>query len=136
MTLALDPVTAALYTVLNVVAVTNLAPGGVSDDPAQGTAFPFVWLELNERQVGGLGVTYLPEIELRVHIFSNSTLQVAHQVGSAVLTLLKDAAALTVTGFTQAGRVVYEDTMPLTDQLLNGVKVHELVLRFRIWVEA
>lgn len=134
MALALDPVSAAVYTALNVAAVTSLAPGGVSDDPAQGTTFPFVWFELQEQDLHAFGTGYLPEFELRVHIYSATTPLVAQQVGGAVLSALKDVT-LTVAGFRPVASVVYEDAVPLPDQLLNGVKVHELVLRFRLWVE-
>ena len=134
--LSLDPVSAALYTALNVSALTSLATGGVSADPAQGVTFPFVWFEVLEaRDVRGFGTGGLPEVEVRVHVFSQyEGLKEAHQIAAKVIELLRDQA-LTVSGYTQAGLVFYDDTVVLPNQMLNGIKAHEVVSRFRIYVE-
>ena len=134
--LALSPATAAVYGALNVAAMTALAPGGVHDDVPQPAVFPFVLLELRERDLRGLGTGSLPEVEISVHAFSTSEgMKDAQAIAAKAVELLKDAA-LTVTGFTQAGRVFYDETIPLPDQLVNGVKCHELVVRFRLYLEA
>lgn len=133
--LALDPVSAAVYTALNVSAVTSLATGGVSDDPAQGTAFPFVWYEVSERDVRGLGTGGLPEVTLTVHVFSKyEGLTEAQSVMQQVIAALKDVS-LTITGYAHAGMVFYDDTLTFPNEMLNGVKTHELVSRFRIYAE-
>lgn len=134
--LALNPVSDGIYTALNVAALTDLATGGISNNPAQGTSFPFVWYEVSEsRDVRGFGTGGLPEVELRVHVFSQSeSLIEAQAIGQQVIALLRDQP-LTVTGYTQAGLVFYDETVPLLNQELNGVKVHELVCLFRIYVE-
>src|ERR1700752_3658503 len=67
---ALDAVSAAVYTALNVPAVTALATGGVSDDPSQGTVFPFIWFEVRMSNVGGLGSGELREVEVVVYSFT------------------------------------------------------------------
>ena len=133
--LSLDVVSAAVYSALNVAALTALAPGGISDATAQATTYPFVWYEVQEREFRGFGTGGLPEVELRTHVFStyHGMLQ-AQQVNAKVIELLRDVA-LTVSGYTQAGRVFYDSTIPLPNQILNGVQVHELVSLFRIYVE-
>jgi hypothetical protein len=52
---ALAPVSAGVYAALNVVALTALAPGGVCDDVAQNTGFPFVLFEVSERPQPAFG---------------------------------------------------------------------------------
>lgn len=136
MYLALQPVSVAVFTLLNVAALTALAPGGVTDDPAQGTAFPFVWYEVREaRDLRGFGTGGLPEIELRVHSFTTyEGMREAQLVNQKVIELLRDQA-LTVSGYDMCGHVFYDETVPLAEEELNGVKVHELVSMFRIYVE-
>jgi hypothetical protein len=68
--LALGPVSVGVFALLNVAALTALAPGGVCDDAAQGTTFPFVFYEVSERDIRGFGTGGLPEVELRVHAFT------------------------------------------------------------------
>ena len=133
--LALDPVSAAIYSKLNVAGLTALAPGGISAAFPQGTALPAVWFEVSERDIRGLGTGGLPEINLRVHTFSAyKGLKEAHQINQKVIELLRDVA-LTVTGYDMCGHVFYDETILLSDEELNGVKVHELVSRFRVYVE-
>jgi hypothetical protein len=134
--LALSPVTVAVYTALNVAGLTALATGGIYDDVPQAPSFPFVWYEVREaRDLRGFGTGGLPEVELRVHVFS--TYEGAAQVQSLtakVVELLKDVA-LTVTGYAQCGRVFYDATSEPFDELLNGQHVREQVSQFRIYVE-
>jgi hypothetical protein len=49
--------------------------------------------------------------------------------------LLKDAA-LTVSGYAMAGRVVWRETVKLGTTEINGVKVNEWVVLFTFWMEA
>lgn len=134
--LSLDPVSAAVYTALNVSALTDLVPGGISDAPGQGgTSYPLIWYEVSERDVRGLGTGGLPEISLRVHTFSEyGGLIEAQQVNQKVIQLLRDQA-LTITGYSQCGLVFYDETVLLADEELNGVKVHEIVSLFRIYAQ-
>lgn len=132
--LALDPVSAAVYTALNVSALTALIQG-LSDNPAQATIFPYVWYEVRERDVRGFGTGGLPEVELRVHTFSTyGGLLQAQQITQKVIQLLRDVA-LTIAGYDQAGHVFYDQTVPLVGEELNGYKVTELVSFFRIYAE-
>ena len=136
--LSLRPVSVGIYTLLNVAALTDLATGGISDSPAQGTAFPFVWFELREREARGFGAGGLPEVNLRVHTFIREDtaegLKEAYDVSQQAVTLLKDKK-VTVAGYTHAGSIFYDETVPLLNQVLNDVKVHELVSMFRFFVE-
>lgn len=145
---ALAPVSAGIYTVLNVAAVTALAPGGVGDDIAQrsvvpdatgnDTGYPFVLFEVHEQVVGGFGTKpgtgQLPQIDLLVHVFSKfEGMSEAQGVMEKVIQLLKDPPA--VTGYS-SWAIFHNDTINLGDQIVAGVKVKELVARFRLFVEA
>lgn len=134
--LALSPVSAAVYGVLNVASVTALAVGGVHDDVPQRPTYPFVWYEVQERDLRGFGTGELPEVTLRVHVFSQyAGLKQAQAVLRACVAVLKDVA-LTVAGYAMCGHVFYDETVTLVDEQIAGVKVHELVASFRIYVEA
>lgn len=137
-TLALSPVSAAVYGVLSGDATLSALVGGrVYDDVRQAAAFPFLWYEVREREARGFGGGGLPEVELRVHVFSSYRgPKEAQDILDRVLVLLKDQP-LTVSGFDHCGRVVfYEESVLLPDEEVNGVKCRELVGLFRLWVEA
>ncbi len=135
---ALSPVSAAVYTALNVAALTSLAPGGVSDDIAQLTGYPFVLFEVHEKALGGFGTKpglgQLPEIDLRVHVFSTfQGYSEAQAVMGQVIALLADPP--TVTGY-RSWAIFHDQTITLSDQEIAGRKVKELVGLFRLYVEA
>lgn len=134
---ALSPVAAGVFAVLNVAALTALAPGGIGDDIAQGTGYPFVLVELNEKAMGGFGTKpglgMLPEIDLRVHVFSQfQGWSEAQAVMATVLQLLADPP--TVSGFA-SWAIFHDRTIQLADEAIAGVKVKELVALFRLYVE-
>lgn len=133
---ALSAVAASVHAAINVAGVTSLATGGVFRDAApQAAAFPFVTHDVRERDVRGFGGGGLPEVDLRVHAYSTGATQAeAQSIIAAVVGLLKDAA-LTVSGYTQCGRVFYDHTEALQDVLINGVRCYELVAFFRVYVE-
>ncbi len=133
--LALSPVSIAVAGVLNVAGLTALATGGVFEDVAQASAFPFVFYEVQERAAGGFGTVGLPEIALRVHAFSAyEGAKEVQAIIQKVIELLRNVA-LTITGYTHCGRVFYDDTVALPNELVNGVKCYELVASFRIYAE-
>ena len=136
-TLALSPVSAAVYGVLSGDATLSALVGGrIYDDVRQAATYPYLWYEVRERDVRGFGDGALPEVEVRLHAFSSYRgAKETQDILNRCLTLLKDQP-LTVSGFTQAGRVVYDETVTLPDEDINGVKVRELVALFRVWVEA
>lgn len=135
---ALAPVSAALYGALNVAALTALAPGGVCDDVAQSTAFPFVLYEVSEAPQAALGVQpgiagAVSQIDLTVHVFSQyQGLLEAQGVLAKVVELLEQPVA--VTGFS-SWAIFYDGAIPIGDELVTGVKCKELVGTFRIEIE-
>src|SRR2546428_9469626 len=82
---------AGIYAVLNVAALLALAPGGVGDDIAQGTGYPFVLYEVHETPQGGFGTKpgtgQLPQIEDRKSTRLNSS---HDQISYAVFCLHKE----------------------------------------------
>lgn len=135
--LSLGPVSAAVYGVLSGDSTLSTAVGGrIYDDVRQGATFPYVWYEAREREARGFGTGTLPEVEVRVHVFSAYRgAKEAQDILDRVIVLLRDTS-LTVAGFDHCGKVIYEETVPVTDEDVNGVKVRELVGLFRLWVEA
>lgn len=134
---ALSPVSVAVYTALNVAAVTDLATGGVGDDIAQGTGYPFVLYEVHETANGGMGTKpgqgQLPQIDLMVHVFSQyDGLSEAQGVMDMVVAALADPP--TVSGY-GSWAIFHDETINLGDQIVAGLKVKELVARFRLYVE-
>lgn len=135
--LAASPVAEAVFALLTLDATLDaLIPGGVHDDLPQDPSYPCLWYELlTETDRRGLGTGSLPELELRVHVFTlYPGRQPAQAILDRVIALLKDAS-IVPTGWTQAGLVFYDSTTALPIDEMNGVKVHELVASFRIYVE-
>jgi hypothetical protein len=133
--LSLSPVSVGVYAALNVAGLTALVQTRIYDDVPQAPTYPFVWYEVSERDVRGFGTGGLPEVELRVHTFSKyAGMKEAQAINQKVIELLRDQL-VTVSGYTQAGRVFYDETLTFADELINGEKVQELVSQFRIYVE-
>lgn len=141
--LSLGPVTEALLARLNVPGFLAIAPGGATDDPPQGVAFPFVWLEVREAQnVGGLGTQpgqgARREIDLRLHAFSRSDQTVSwaqpQRVIAMALGLLFDGGPLVVTGYVCDRWQPDVRTVPLREVELQAVEVKELVTTLFFWV--
>lgn len=133
--LALSPVSVAVFTALNVAGLTALATGGVHDDVPRNPSFPFVWYEVRERELGRMGGGGFPEVELRVHVFSSyQGAKEPQAIGAKVVELLRDQS-ISISGYNQAGKIFYDETQLLTDELIAGVKVRELVSFFRIYAE-
>lgn len=132
---ALDAVSAAIYAALSAPAVTALATGGVSDDPAQGTAFPFVWFEVRMTNFGGLGGGELREVEVLTHTFTKGVgPRPAQQLDAKVQGQLTDQQ-LAIAGYEHCASVFYDDTVSVPVSELNGEKVHEVVSSFRLVVQ-
>lgn len=135
--LAASPVAEALYGVLVADAtLAGLLPGGLTDDVPQDPTFPFGWSEIfTEEDRRGLGEGGLPELDVRIHVYSAFGGKAEAQAAiDRILVLLKDAV-LTITGWTHCGKVFYDRTVTLQDEELSGVKCHELIAMFRIFVE-
>ncbi len=132
------PVGEAVFGLLQDDALQAATKGRVYDSLPEDPVRPCVWIEIfNESDRRGMGPGNMPEIELRTHVFSESGSNVeAQRIAQLIIALLKDVElSLSAAGFAPVGGIVYHETLPLTDQALNGIRVHELVSRFTIWVE-
>lgn len=134
--LALSPVSVGVYTALNVAGLTALVSSRIYDDLPQAPSYPCVWYEVQEENQHGYGTSGdVPQISLLVHVFSTyAGMAEAQTIAQKVIELLKHQA-ISVSGYTQAGRVFYDETVSLPEEEIEGVKVRELVARFRIYVE-
>lgn len=133
--LALGSVADAVYTALNVAGLTALVSSRIYDDVPQAPTFPFVWYEVHEREIGRMGGGGFPEIELRVHVFSKyeGTTE-GHTISKKVIELLRDQT-VSITGYNQAGKIFYDETKLLSDEVIAGEKCRELVSFFRVFAE-
>jgi hypothetical protein len=131
--LALDPVSVAVYTALNVASLQALATGGIFDDIPQEVSFPCVLYVVHEEENRGLGTGGLPKVDLNVHAYGLDLVGL-QAIAKKAIELLKDQL-LTVSGYNHCGAVFYDRTLTIPDSVINGVKVHELVAQFRIFVE-
>lgn len=133
---ALSPVSAAVYSTLNVAGLTALVSTRIYDNPPQNPTFPCVFFTVRERRIGSMGPASggPDELELRVYVYTASqSTKDAQTITQKVKELLRDKA-LTVTGYTQAGRVFHEDTLEPTLEEITGVRVLEQVSIFRLWM--
>jgi len=130
---ALGPVSAAVFSILNVASLKAAFPtgagcvGGVTDNPT-GTTYPVLWYEVQGSDIGSLGQgPDLTQIELRLHVFStwNGMLE-AQRVMREAIRLLKYSVP-TVAGYTMPMVGRPHDEIPLPFEEINGVKVRELV---------
>lgn len=110
--------------------------GRLYDSLPQDTPRPCSTFHLGKQNVGGMGAARGPfELTLRIYTFSDlGSLSEAQTIDGIIQNLLADAT-ITPTGFKQAGTIVYEQTLTFDDSELNGVKVHEVVSEFTLWVE-
>lgn len=151
MTAYVSPLTAvgdAVYgTLLADSTLAGLLPGGVQTDVPENPTYPFLWIELLEdTQFGGFGpwpgtAGTMPGLELRLHVYQSQygtsrDAQIALARAIEVIAAVDGSGVptLTVSGYS-VWLVAYEQAVPLPDQELNGVKVQELVGRFRLIVE-
>ena len=139
---ALQPVAEAILARLNVASLTAATPsgagcvGGVTEDPAQGGTFPFLWYEVSGRDIGGLGQgPNVTAIDLRLHVFSRfSGMTEARRVMREAIRLLQYSQP-TVTGYTMPMIGRPHDEIPLPFEELNGVKVRELVTTWTLFAD-
>ncbi len=133
--LALSPVSVAVDNALNVAALTALATGGIYDGIPQAPSYPLVFFEVQEEDQRPFGGGGLPQVTLRVHAFStHEGMKEAQTIIAKAIQLLRDVS-LSVTGYAQAGKVFYDRTVALPNEVVRGVEVRELVAEFRIYVE-
>ncbi len=133
---ATAPVSEAIYGLLQDSTLQAALGGRLYDDVPQDVILPAaLFVIATERDIRGFGTGGLPEIEFRTHVFSQAFNQAEAQgLNQQIVALLKDAA-ISPTGYAQCGRIVYRETIPIPESQLNGVKVHEIVSNFTVWVE-
>jgi len=143
--LPLTAVGDAVYALFQDATLTSLVPGGVQSDVPQDPSYPFLWFEiLQQANYGGLGTKpgkgSMPGLTLRLHVFQSEygTMRDAQIVmARAIALLFDDTTPLVVDGYTVcSGQPLPEiETIPLPDEELNGLKVHELVTNVDLIVE-
>jgi hypothetical protein len=134
--LSLSAVSVGVYSALNVSGLTSLVSTRIYDNIPAAPTYPLVMYSVDETEARGMGTAELPEIDLRVSVFSTSGDGAqAQAIIAKVKDLLKDVA-LTVTGYVMAGRVVWRETVKLGETEINGVKVNEWVVLFTCWLVA
>jgi len=133
--LSLSAVSVGVYTALNVSGLTSLVSTRIFDNVPRTPDYPCVAYSVDKVEARGMGTTELPEITIRVSVFSKSaTGAEAQAIVAKVEDLLKDAA-LTVSGYRMAGRLVWRESLPLGATEINGEKVNEWVSQFTGWLE-
>jgi hypothetical protein len=135
---ALSPVSVGVYTALNVAAVTSLARAASATTSRRAPGIRSCSTRCTRQPQAHMGSQpgrsgQLPQIDLTVHVFSQfAGLSEAQAVMNAVIGALATAPA--VTGYS-SWAIFHDDTINLGDQLVAGVKVKELVAKFRLYVE-
>jgi hypothetical protein len=137
--LTLSPVSAGVYTALNVAGLTALVPRISDTEVRQNTGFPCCWFVLDVDDARGFGRGVLAKISLRVHAASTgSATQGAAKEVQAILSvvegLLKDRT-LTIAGYRQAGEIVPGPTSEPFASEVGGVACWEALSNFTLWVE-
>jgi len=145
---AYTPVSAVsqgLVSVLQDSTFQTLCPGGVWDSVPQAPTYPFVLYAITEQaQFGGFGtkpgVGALPEVEIRLHAFSQfGGLTECQSVIARAIALVTGTGALQaagVPGYQVCGAEPFLDrTVPLPDEAILGQKVTELVAFLRVYVQ-
>ena len=144
--LSLDSVSQAIYAVLNVAAMTALVPGGITDDVGQKLGYPFLHYVVSDNARGtGLGTKpgqgQSLEVDIRLHVFSKGAgfLEAQGAMSKAIQLLsVTDAmrSSLAANGYTLCGgEPFYDESIPISDSVVAGESVKELVANFRLYVE-
>jgi hypothetical protein len=134
---SLNAVSAAVQTTLNVSTLTSVATGGLGDEVPPDAAFPFVLFKVSEDVLGGFGSKpgtgkRTLQVDLRVHVFSTHRgMKEAQTIMAIVIGLLADAPS--VTGF-GSWAIFHDGTVPLPNEVVNGIAVRELVGNFRLMI--
>ena len=130
---ALEPVSEAVYSTLNVSAMTALATGGIYDDVPQDTAYPFVWYTVREADVAGTFGQVFQRCRIVVHCFSQyQGSQQAQVIINKAVDLLRGQTP-SVTNYT-ALQLLHEGSTGLPDEDIGGVKTKHLMAEFELTV--
>lgn len=136
MALSLSAVSVGVYAALNVAGLTALVGSRIYDELPAAPTYPCVAYQVEKDEARGLGTRALDEITLRVSTLSTyADGSEGQAIVAKVEDLLKDVS-LTISGHVVAGLTFWRRSVRLPDQEINGVKVHEWVSEFAIYVEA
>lgn len=135
MPLSMSAVAVGVYTALNVAGLTALVSTRIYDSVPRNPTYPFVAYAIDKREARGMGTTELPELTLRVSVFSKSETQAEAQAIVAKVEQLLADATLTISGYRMAGKVVWRESFDLGETEINGVKSREWVSQFTVWCE-
>ena len=140
---AIGPVSAAIFARLNVASLKAAVPtgagclGGVTDNPPQTPVWPFLWYELSESDLSGLGDgPATSELQLRLHVFSQYQGAVEEQrIMREAIRLLKFTEP-TVVGY-QVPKInrPHDPGIQLPFEELNGVKCREFVSIWTVFAD-
>lgn len=139
---ALQPVSVSIFGRLNVSSLKAAVPtgagcvGGVTDNPMQGGSMPFLWYEVEEEDISGLGTGLdVKRIELRLHVFSTFPgMAEAQRIMREAIRLLKFQEP-TVGGWCMVKVGRPRDVVPLPHEELNGVRVRELISLWSLYLQ-
>ena len=132
---ALSPVSAGLFARLNVTSLKGAYPatgagciGGVKDYVPQAPTYPFLWYELSETDISGLGSgPDTKQLQLRLHVFSQALgMAEAQRIMAAAIALLKFQQPVAA-GWAMPPIERPDNVVPLEFSEINGVVVRELV---------
>lgn len=134
---SLSPVSAGVFTALNVPSFLAICTHGVGDDIPEGVQFPYLLFEVQEAYAGALGTKPTDgasyDVDLTLHAYSQyAGMRECQSILEAAIALLKDPPS--VSGFS-SWAIFHLDTIPIGDEIVAGVKVKELVSRHRLHVE-
>ena len=139
----LSPVSAGIYTALNVPALAAAAPGGLFDDVPQGATFPCVRYEVSEDYApafgahSGSGRGSMSRLRLRCSVYSQyAGMKEAQGIVAVLRSLIDGPVTPTITsaGYT-VWAAFFQQALPVGDEVLGGVKVKELVADWTLEVE-
>jgi hypothetical protein len=132
---ALSPLSAGVFAKLNVTSLKGAYPGtgagctgGVKDYVPQAPTYPFLWYELSENDISGLGNgPSVKQIQLRLHVFSQFLgMAEAQRIMAAAIGLLQFVEP-TATGWQVPAIGRPDDVIPIEFSEINGIVVRELV---------
>jgi hypothetical protein len=138
--IGLNATAAALVDVFQDAALQSALNGQIFDSLPEDVARPCaLYVLYPESNDGGFGLTRGPfKLNLRTHVFSElGSVSEVTAIDDLIVGLLTDAKLTTLSGsFTHSGTIAYRPNgVPAFESELNGVKVHEKVSDFSLWVE-
>jgi hypothetical protein len=130
---AIDTALSAVVTALNVTAFTNLAPGGVSENPPASTPYPAAWVTAKEGDTRTFGVN-TRTVDVQVHIYCEKDNQ---DDGWPVLKKaveLLDATTPTLTNWSSL-LLLYDRSYRMPDETIDSTAVSHIVGSFVLTAE-